>query len=308
MDRKKVIVTEHINESGINVLRASDIIEIVNFDGKASEGEIDNAMPDASAILVRSEPVTREMIQKAPKLEIIAKHGVGYDNIDVAAATETKIPVIITPEANSDSVAELTKFEIPAPTVIPGNGYVRFTEFSHFGVDALGPVKGFALSELGETVYLSSGSGSMLSEPAYRVQQEFGPAERNTTHGRYRRSNGETDFVAQNDDFQALQKDICMQIAAMNPKYISENDIPAEILEKEKEIYREQMQNSGKPDNIIEKIIEGKLKKYYTEVCLLHQAFFKEDKKSIQDLIAEKIHKLGENIAVKRFVRYQIGE
>lgn len=118
----------------------------------------------------------------------------------------------------------------------------------------------------------------------------------------------ETDFVANNEDFQALLKDLCMQIAAMNPQYISEADIPAEVIEKEKDIYREQMKNSGKPDNIIEKIIEGKLKKYYTEICLLHQAFFKEDKKSCQDLIAEKIHKLGENISVKRFVRYQVGE
>ena len=107
MERKKTIVTEHINEGGINVLEASDIIEVINFDGKASKEEIDNAVPDASAILVRSEPVTREMIESAPKLEIIAKHGVGYDNIDVAAATEKKIPVTITPEANSDSVAEL---------------------------------------------------------------------------------------------------------------------------------------------------------------------------------------------------------
>jgi elongation factor Ts len=118
----------------------------------------------------------------------------------------------------------------------------------------------------------------------------------------------ETDFVAKNEDFLALQKDLCMQIAAMNPKYISENDIPENVLEKEKEIYREQMKNSGKPDNIIEKIVEGKLNKYYSEICLIHQAFFKEDKKTIQDLIAEKIHKLGENIAVKRFVRYQVGE
>jgi elongation factor Ts len=118
----------------------------------------------------------------------------------------------------------------------------------------------------------------------------------------------ETDFVAKNEDFLALQKDLCMQIAAMNPKYISENDIPADVLEKEKEIYREQMKNSGKPDNIIEKIVEGKLQKYYAEICLVNQAFFKEDKKTIQDLIAEKIHKLGENITVKRFVRYQVGE
>lgn len=118
----------------------------------------------------------------------------------------------------------------------------------------------------------------------------------------------ETDFVAKNEDFLALHKDICMQIAAMNPPYISENDIPESVLEKEKEIYREQMKNSGKPDNIIEKIIEGKLKKYYTEACLIHQAFFKDDKKTIQEIIAEKIHKLGENIAVKRFLRYEVGE
>jgi elongation factor Ts len=118
----------------------------------------------------------------------------------------------------------------------------------------------------------------------------------------------ETDFVARNEDFLALQKDLTMQIAAMNPKYISEKDIPEDVLEKEKEIYREQMKDSGKPDNIIEKIVEGKLKKFYSEVCLIHQAFFKEEKKTIQDLIAEMIHKLGENITVKRFIRYEVGE
>lgn len=118
----------------------------------------------------------------------------------------------------------------------------------------------------------------------------------------------ETDFVAKNQDFLALQKDLTMQIAAMNPRYISEKDIPEEVLEKEREIYREQMKNSGKPDNIIDKIVEGKLKKFYNEACLVHQAFFKEDKKTIQDIIAEKIHKLGENIVVKRFVRYEVGE
>lgn len=118
----------------------------------------------------------------------------------------------------------------------------------------------------------------------------------------------ETDFVARNEDFLELRKDICMQIAAMNPKYILEKDIPEKVIEKEKEIYREQMKNSGKPGNIIEKIIEGKLKKFYTEVCLLHQKFFKDEKKTIDNLIAEKIHKLGENITVKRFIRYQVGE
>ena len=118
----------------------------------------------------------------------------------------------------------------------------------------------------------------------------------------------ETDFVAKNEDFLALQKDICMQIAAMEPKYVSSADIPEEVLAKEKEIFAEQMKNSGKPDNIIDKIVEGKLTKLYAEICLLNQAFFKDDTKTIQDLIAEGIHKLGENIAVKRFVRYAVGE
>jgi elongation factor Ts len=118
----------------------------------------------------------------------------------------------------------------------------------------------------------------------------------------------ETDFVAKNDDFLALIKDIAMQIAALNPRYVSEKDIPAEVLEKEKEIYREQLKSSGKPATIIEKIVEGKLGKFYADVCLLHQNFFKDDKLTIEKLIAEKIHKTGENIVVKRFVRYQVGE
>lgn len=118
----------------------------------------------------------------------------------------------------------------------------------------------------------------------------------------------ETDFVAKNEDFQALIKDVAMQIAAMNPRYISEKDIPAEVLEKEKEIYREQLKASGKPAAIIEKIIEGKLGKFYSEVCLLHQNFFKNEELTIEKLIAERIHKTGENIVVKRFTRYQMGE
>lgn len=118
----------------------------------------------------------------------------------------------------------------------------------------------------------------------------------------------ETDFVAKNEDFLQLIKDVAMQIAALNPRFISEKDIPAETLEKEKEIYREQLKSSGKPANIIEKIVEGKLNKFYAEACLLHQAFFKDDKIIIEKLIAEKIHKTGENITVKRFVRYQVGE
>lgn len=118
----------------------------------------------------------------------------------------------------------------------------------------------------------------------------------------------ETDFVAKNEDFLQLIKDIAMQIAAMNPRFIAEKDIPAAVLEKEKEIYREQLKSSGKPANIIEKIVEGKLSKFYADACLLQQSFFKDDSLTIEKLIAEKIHKTGENIIVKRFVRYQAGE
>jgi len=118
----------------------------------------------------------------------------------------------------------------------------------------------------------------------------------------------ETDFVAKNEDFQTMVKDISMQIAAMAPQYVDPEEIPAEVLEKEKEIYREQMKKQGKPENVIEKIIEGKLNKYYADVCLLDQKFFKDDSKSIRDLVTENIHKIGENIIVKRFVRYQVGE
>lgn len=118
----------------------------------------------------------------------------------------------------------------------------------------------------------------------------------------------ETDFVAKNEDFLSLHKDICMQIASMNPKYICEQDVPEDVLAREKEIFMEQLKDSGKPANILEKIIEGKMQKYYAEVCLLKQTFFKDDTKTIESLISEKIHKLGENITVKRFVRYQVGE
>jgi elongation factor Ts len=118
----------------------------------------------------------------------------------------------------------------------------------------------------------------------------------------------ETDFVSKNEDFLQLSKDISMQIAAMNPKYIKKDDVPQDVVEKEKDIFREQMKNSGKPDNIIDKIVEGKLGKFYSEICLLNQSFFKDDKKTMEELIAEKIHKIGENIVVKRFVRFQLGE
>jgi len=116
-----------------------------------------------------------------------------------------------------------------------------------------------------------------------------------------------TDFVARNDDFVVLAKELAMQVAAANPLYIKPEDVPSEILEKEKEIYREQMKNSGKPDNVIEKIVEGKLSKFYSDVCLLEQEYIKDSSIKIKDLIKEKIAIFKENIEVGRFSRFQIG-
>jgi elongation factor Ts len=116
-----------------------------------------------------------------------------------------------------------------------------------------------------------------------------------------------TDFVARNPDFQELAKELCMQIAAANPLYVKIEDVPDDVIEKEKEIYREQMQDSGKPGNVVEKIVEGKLSKFYSEVCLLEQEYIKENKIVIKNLIKEKIAAFGENIEVTRFSRFQIG-
>lgn len=116
-----------------------------------------------------------------------------------------------------------------------------------------------------------------------------------------------TDFVARNEDFQILAKELCMQIAAACPLYINKEEVPADMLEKEREIYREQLKQSGKPDNVIEKIVEGKLNKFYSDVCLLEQEYIKDNKIIIKDLIKEKIATYGENIEVGRFSRFQIG-
>ncbi|MCX5887722.1 MAG: translation elongation factor Ts [Proteobacteria bacterium] len=120
--------------------------------------------------------------------------------------------------------------------------------------------------------------------------------------------NCETDFVAKNSDFGVLAKDLAMQIAATNPICVKREDLPVEILEKEKEIYRAQAKGTGKPDKVIEKIVEGKLEKYFSEVCLLEQAFVKDPDIRIEGLIKNYIAKFGENITLRRFVRYQLGE
>jgi elongation factor Ts len=120
--------------------------------------------------------------------------------------------------------------------------------------------------------------------------------------------NCETDFVARTDDFRELVKDVAMHIAAANPPYISREDVSSETIEREKEIYRAQVMN--KPPQVLEKILEGKLDKFFSDMCLLEQVFIKdpEGKKKVKDLITEKIAKLGENIVVRRFARFQLGE
>ncbi len=120
--------------------------------------------------------------------------------------------------------------------------------------------------------------------------------------------NCETDFVAKNADFHELAKEISMQVAASSPLYVDIDDVPAEELEKEKDIYRDQMKDSGKPEQVVEKIVEGKLKKYYQEVCLMEQEYIKDPKLTIRDLVKNKIATYGENITVGRFVRYKIGK
>lgn len=120
--------------------------------------------------------------------------------------------------------------------------------------------------------------------------------------------NCETDFVAKTDEFREFVKDIAMHIAAANPLYLKREDVPSDVIDKEKEIYASQITN--KPPHIIEKIVEGRLEKFYTENCLMDQIFIKdpEQKKKIKDLLVEKVAKFGENIVIKRFVRFQLGE
>jgi elongation factor Ts len=117
--------------------------------------------------------------------------------------------------------------------------------------------------------------------------------------------NCETDFVAKTDDFKAFCRDICLQIAAANPSYVRREEVPEAELAKERDIAAAQMQ--GKPAAAIQKIVEGKLEKYYSQVCLLDQPFVKDPEKTIKDLLTEKIAKIGENMQIRRFVRYQLG-
>jgi elongation factor Ts len=118
----------------------------------------------------------------------------------------------------------------------------------------------------------------------------------------------ETDFVAKTDDFREFTRDVAMHIASSMPTYLDESDIPEDVLEKERSIYREQVSAMGKPENIVEKIVEGKLKKFYQQVCLLHQPFVKQDDITVGELVKNSIAKFGENIKIGKFVRINLGE
>ncbi|MBS6534398.1 translation elongation factor Ts [Peptoniphilus harei] len=120
--------------------------------------------------------------------------------------------------------------------------------------------------------------------------------------------NSETDFVAKNEEFQDFVKDIAMQIAAVAPKYVSREEVPAEEVEHEKNILTEQARSENKPEHIIEKMVEGRLEKFYEEICLLDQDFIKDSDKKIRDILNDLIAKIGENIKIRRFVRFEVGE
>jgi elongation factor Ts len=120
--------------------------------------------------------------------------------------------------------------------------------------------------------------------------------------------NCETDFVAKTEDFQTFVKNIAMHIAAANPQYIRREEIPEEVLERERAIYRTQAQEAGKPQKVVDKILEGKMERYYSEVCLLEQTYVRDSDLTIKELLDSMIAKVGENISIRRFARFQLGE
>ena len=120
--------------------------------------------------------------------------------------------------------------------------------------------------------------------------------------------NCETDFVARTDDFRGLVRELAMQVAAANPRYVRREDVPAEVIEQERGIYAAQAASSGKPAAVIEKMVNGKVEKFFSEVCLLEQPFIKDPDKQVGQLVSDAVAKMGENIVVRRFARFQLGE
>ena len=151
-----------------------------------------------------------------------------------------------------------------------------------------------------------------------RAQAKAGRAASQGVVGSYIHMNGrigvlvevncESDFVARNAEFQELVKEIAMQVAAAKPRYVSSEEVPADVLASEKEIIKAQLGDMKKPPEIMEKIVQGKLGKYFEEVCLLDQPYIREDKLKVRDLVTQAVAKIGENIKVRRFVRYEIGQ
>lgn len=120
--------------------------------------------------------------------------------------------------------------------------------------------------------------------------------------------NCETDFVAKTDEFKSFVRDIAMHIAASNPQYLSREDVPEDVIKKEKEILRAQALNEGKPEKIVDKMVEGRIEKFYKEVCLLEQPFVKDPDRTVKDVLTEQIATIGENMSIRRFVRFERGE
>ena len=158
----------------------------------------------------------------------------------------------------------------------------------------------------------------LRSRGAAKVAKRSGRQAREGAVGSYVHMNGrigvlvevncETDFVARNDEFQGLVRDLAMHIAASNPLALTEEEIPADVVERERSVFREQVRNEGKPKNLWDKIVEGKLKKFYQESTLLQQPFVKDTDKTVGELVAEVAARTGENVVVRRFVRYALGE
>jgi len=120
--------------------------------------------------------------------------------------------------------------------------------------------------------------------------------------------NIETDFAAKNEEFKRLVRDMAMQVAAMNPLFVSREEVPQEVIERERDIARTQALKSGKPEKIVDKIVDGRMEKYFQEACVMEQAYIRDDSKTCEQLIKELIGKIGENIKVRRFIRYEMGE
>jgi elongation factor Ts len=172
-----------------------------------------------------------------------------------------------------------------------------------------------ALAEVGEDIekavdYLREKGLAKAAKKAGREASEgsvFSYIHTNSKVGTLLELNCETDFVARTDEFKNLGKEIAMHIAAASPTYVSPEEVPGEDLEREKEIYRKQALEQGKPEHIVDKIAEGRVQKFYEESCLLEQAYVRNPDKKIKDLVTDEIAKLGENIVVRRFSRFSIG-